>query len=75
MPREKSTLVSVIESLVVGGPIFVEERCAALGSVDFRTYAGRDHVPLVQHDSPLIPELMAWTQDRFDGEPATPTCT
>ena len=117
---EKSTLVSVIESLVADGPIFVEtattgafgerldenvptgpipaplllaqgeddqlvlaeaqaafveERCAAQGNVDFRTYPGRDHVPLVEDDSPLIPELIAWTQDRFDGEPATPTCT
>ena len=41
----------------------------------FRTYPGRDHVPLVQDDSPLIPEILAWTQDRFDGEPPTPTCT
>jgi len=116
---EKSTLVSVIESLVAGGPIFVgspttgafgerldenvptgsipaplllaqgeddqlvlpeaqaayaEERCETHGNVDFRTYAGRDHVPLVEDDSPLIPELIAWTRDRFDGEPATPTC-
>ena len=32
-----------------------------------RTYAGRGHVPLVEADSPLIPELVAWTTDRFGG--------
>lgn len=103
---EKSTLVSVIETLVAGGPLFVEsptsgafgerldenvptgpiaaplllaqgeddqlvlpaaqvayveERCAAHGNVDFRTYPGRDHVPLVEDDSPLIPDLLTWT--------------
>jgi hypothetical protein len=53
----------------------VSPRCETYGDVDFRTYPGRDHVPLVQDDSPLIPELLAWTQDRFDAEPPAPTCT
>ena len=53
---------------------YVAERCAAHGDVDYRTYPDRDHVPLVEDDSPLIPDLLSWTQDRFDGEPPPPTC-
>jgi uncharacterized membrane protein HdeD (DUF308 family)/alpha-beta hydrolase superfamily lysophospholipase len=53
---------------------YVAARCAAGQPVDYRTYAGRDHVPLVQADSPLIPELVAWTQDRLAGVEPTPNC-
>lgn len=53
---------------------YVGARCAAGYPVDYRTYAGRDHVGLVEADSPLVPELVAWTADRFDGAPATDTC-
>jgi uncharacterized membrane protein HdeD (DUF308 family)/alpha-beta hydrolase superfamily lysophospholipase len=53
---------------------YVDQRCADGGQVDYRTYADRDHVPVVEPDSPLIPELLAWTQDRFDGAPADSTC-
>ncbi|NUU19144.1 lipase [Cellulomonas humilata] len=53
---------------------YVDDRCAAGYAVDYRTYAGRGHVPLVEADSPLVPELVAWTSDRFAGEPATDTC-
>jgi uncharacterized membrane protein HdeD (DUF308 family) len=53
---------------------FVQQRCAAGYPVDYRTYAGEDHLSVVAPDSPLIPELIAWTQDRLDGKPATPTC-
>jgi alpha-beta hydrolase superfamily lysophospholipase len=53
---------------------YVDRRCADGGEVDYRTYEGLDHVPLVEADSPLVPELLAWTQDRLDGRPATSTC-
>ncbi|KRD43586.1 lipase [Cellulomonas sp. Root930] len=53
---------------------YVDDRCAAGYAVDYRTYAGRGHVPLVEADSPLVPELLAWTTDRFSGEPAADTC-
>lgn len=53
---------------------YVEGRCAAGQAVDYRTYPGRGHVPLVEPDSPLIPELISWTEDRFTGKPATDTC-
>jgi alpha-beta hydrolase superfamily lysophospholipase len=53
---------------------YVAARCAAGQALEYRTYAGRDHVPLVEPDSPLIPDLFTWTQDRLDGMPATSTC-
>jgi alpha-beta hydrolase superfamily lysophospholipase len=53
---------------------YVAERCAAGQPIDFRTYPGLDHVPLVEADSPLIDELVVWTQDRLAGATPTPTC-
>lgn len=53
---------------------YVDARCAAGQAVDHRTYAGLDHVPLVEQGSPLVPDLFAWTWDRFAGEEPTPTC-
>ncbi|HWJ96780.1 MAG TPA: lipase family protein, partial [Acidimicrobiales bacterium] len=53
---------------------YVQRLCSAGQPVDFRTFPGLDHVPLVEADSPLIPQLLAWTEARFGGEPATPTC-
>jgi uncharacterized membrane protein HdeD (DUF308 family)/alpha-beta hydrolase superfamily lysophospholipase len=53
---------------------YVEARCQAGQALEYRTYAGRDHVPLVEADSPLIPDLFSWTQDRLDGKPGTSTC-
>ncbi|WP_409141553.1 lipase family protein [Cellulosimicrobium sp. RS] len=53
---------------------YVGERCAAGQPVDYRTYEGRDHVGLVQADSPLAPDLVRWTEARLAGEPPTPTC-
>ncbi|HEY0186874.1 MAG TPA: alpha/beta fold hydrolase [Cellulomonas sp.] len=54
---------------------YVASVCAEGEQVDYRTYAGRDHVPLVQEDSPLVPQLIEWTAARFAGEPATDGCT
>ena len=34
-------------------------------AVDYRTFAGFDHTGVVGPDSPLIPELFAWTEARF----------
>lgn len=53
---------------------YVAARCADSQPIDYRTYPGLDHVPLVEPDSPLLPDLFQWTQDRFDDKPATPTC-
>jgi uncharacterized membrane protein HdeD (DUF308 family) len=53
---------------------YVDGLCAAGRQVDYREYAGRGHVQLVQPDSPLVPELLQWTEDRFAGEPVEPGC-
>jgi uncharacterized membrane protein HdeD (DUF308 family)/acetyl esterase/lipase len=53
---------------------YVDQRCALGGALEYRTYPGLDHVGVVGIDSPLIPDLLQWTQDRLDGKPATSTC-
>lgn len=53
---------------------FVQARCQGGWQVDYRTYAGFDHVGVVSANSPLVPELLSWTQDRLDNKPATPNC-
>jgi pimeloyl-ACP methyl ester carboxylesterase len=54
---------------------YVHARCAAGGRVDYRIYPDRTHVGLIATDSPLIPDLVQWTQDRLDGKPAASTCS
>ena len=54
---------------------YVRQACAAGESIDYRTFEGLDHVPLVEADSPLVPQLVRWTTDRFDAKPAAPGCT
>ena len=53
---------------------YVGRLCARGATVDHRTYGGRDHLSLVAADSPLVPELLAWTAERFAGAPAAPGC-
>jgi hypothetical protein len=53
---------------------YVAQRCELGTTLDFRTYEGRDHVPLVEEDSPLVPELIQWTEDRLNGVAASTTC-
>jgi hypothetical protein len=53
---------------------FVAARCQAGRVIDHRRYAGRDHLSLVAADSPLVIDLMAWTQARFDGTAPAPAC-
>jgi len=53
---------------------YVAGLCAAGAVVDYRVYDGRDHVPLVEPDSPLIPELVAWTAARLGSQPVDAAC-
>jgi uncharacterized membrane protein HdeD (DUF308 family) len=64
------------DSLVVPAAqdAYVRARCDDGQQVDYRTYAGRDHVPLVEPDSPAVPELVAWTKDRLAGKPPIDSC-
>jgi Secretory lipase len=60
--------------LLAAQQAYVTARCAAGGQVDYRTYDGFDHVSVVGAESLLVPELLAWTKDRFAGQPANSTC-
>ena len=53
---------------------FVRRKCEDGQNVDFRTYPGRDHLSVVAPDSPFIAKLVAWTRQRFAGEPRCPNC-
>lgn len=53
---------------------WVAQRCAAGQPIEFRRYPGRDHLSLVAEDSPLVRDLVDWTQARFAGEPPGPSC-
>lgn len=53
---------------------FVRERCAAGEKLEYRTYAGRNHLSVVAPDSPLTRDLVQWTQDRLDNVPSSATC-
>jgi uncharacterized membrane protein HdeD (DUF308 family)/acetyl esterase/lipase len=54
---------------------YADQRCTSGGGpVDYRTYAERDHVGVVAADSPLVPDLLDWTSDRFAGEDAPDSC-
>lgn len=53
---------------------YVADLCAAGRSVAYRSYAGLGHVPLVEADSPLVPDLLAWTDDRLAGRPVEDHC-
>ena len=53
---------------------YVTQRCGMDDTLDYRTYEGHDHLSVVKADSPLIPDLIQWTHDRFDGLAAPSTC-
>lgn len=53
---------------------WVEGRCNAGEQIDYRTYPGLDHNSLVAADSPLTPQIVQWTLDRWAGDAPTPNC-
>ena len=53
---------------------YVAARCAAGQPIDYRLYAGRDHVSLVTDHPALDADLIAWSRDRFAGQPDSPNC-
>src|SRR5437016_8149173 len=51
---------------------YVEERCSAGQQLEYWTFAGRDHLTIVQPSTPLEELLIKWTTARFANEaPAT----
>lgn len=53
---------------------YVQRLCSEGASVDYRGYGGRDHLSLVEADSPAVEEAIAWTSDRLAGVPAADAC-
>lgn len=54
---------------------WAEQRCAAGQSLEFRRYAGLDHLALVGSQSPFTVDLLRWTEDRFAGLPVPGGCS
>ncbi|ALV46221.1 hypothetical protein MB46_12735 [Arthrobacter alpinus] len=53
---------------------YIAARCKAGQELEYKKYAGKDHMSVVAPDSPLIADLLSWTQDRIEGLPATGNC-
>lgn len=53
---------------------FASGLCESGTNLIYRRYEGRDHVSLVQANSPAIGGLIEWSRRRFAGETAVPDC-
>ena len=53
---------------------YVEERCAAGQRLEYWTFAGRDHLTIIQPGTPLEDLLIKWTTARFANEPQATGC-
>jgi acetyl esterase/lipase len=53
---------------------YVEKRCAAGQSLEYWTFAGRDHFTILEAGSPLEDLLMKWTAARFANQPPASGC-
>jgi pimeloyl-ACP methyl ester carboxylesterase len=53
---------------------FVQRLCDGGQVLEYRTYAGRDHLSVLAPDAPLVAELVRWTEDRFTGRPVSAGC-
>ncbi|WP_446663556.1 lipase family protein [Flexivirga sp. B27] len=48
--------------------------CERGQQLDYRQYAGRGHGGVARGDSPLLPQLISWTEHRLAGVPAADSC-
>ncbi len=53
---------------------FASAQCQAGVAIDYRTYPGLDHVPLVQAGSPAVDDLFSWTREALAGTAPTAAC-
>jgi pimeloyl-ACP methyl ester carboxylesterase len=53
---------------------YVEERCAAGQRLEYWTFAGRDHLTIIQPGTPLEELLIKWTTARFANEQQATGC-
>ncbi len=53
---------------------YVEERCSTDQRLEYWTFAGRDHLSIIQPGTPLEDPLIKWTMARFANEPPAGGC-
>jgi pimeloyl-ACP methyl ester carboxylesterase len=53
---------------------YVEERCAAGQPLEYWTFAGRDHITIIERGTLLEEPLIKWTTARFENEPQASGC-
>ena len=53
---------------------YVDGRCAAGQQLEYWTFAGRDHLTIIQPGTPLEDPLINWTMARFANEPEAAGC-
>jgi pimeloyl-ACP methyl ester carboxylesterase len=53
---------------------YIEERCAAGQRLEYWTFAGRDHLTIIQPGTPLEEALIRWTTARFANVPQAAGC-
>jgi pimeloyl-ACP methyl ester carboxylesterase len=53
---------------------YVEERCATGQRLEYWTFAGRDHITIMEPGTPLEEPLIKWTTARFANEPQASGC-
>ena len=53
---------------------YVARLCAAGRPLRYTTYAGRNHMGVLEPDSPLNADLEQWTKDRLAGSPQENSC-
>jgi len=53
---------------------YIQERCAAGQQLEYWTFAGRDHITIIQRGTPLEEPLIEWTTARFANEPQATGC-
>ena len=53
---------------------YIEERCVAGQRIEYWTFAGRDHLSIIQPGTPLEDLLIKWTTARFANEPQEAGC-
>jgi hypothetical protein len=53
---------------------YVEERCAARQQLEYWTFAGLDHLTIIEPGTPLEDLLINWTTARFANEPQPTGC-
>ncbi len=66
-----------LSDVVVPPPVtdaYVEERCAAGQRLEYWTFAGRDHLTIIQPGTPLEDMLIKWTTARFANDPQAIGC-